>query len=271
MRRCFVCNRIIKTIENSVCDECKSNPFKVERLRDLLAKNGDLVELRKTYSRSFAYIKNTNTEKFWDKYFINTQNLKDQDGITRDRVLNAYKLKPKNTIRILDIGAGYGFIEELLSQNKKIEIYANDISKVAIKNLKTRFDGKFRTESIFTMKYPKNFFDTVFALEVLEHIPTHKIFMVLDKIKNILKAGGSFILSIPINEGLEQMSNNPNAHLRVYTEELINAELKIAGFKVKKIIPLYAFGRFYGVKKVLARILWWKWKPNDLVILAVKE
>jgi hypothetical protein len=67
------------------------------------------------------------------------------------------------------------------------------------------------------------------------------------------------------------MSNNPNAHLRVYTEELINAELKIAGFKVKKIIPLYAFGRFYGVKKVLARILWWKWKPNDLVILAVKE
>jgi len=60
--------------------------------------------------------------------------------------------------RVLDIGAGYGYIERLLRKDKSINIYGNDISKNAIDNLKKRFKGNFRVESLYKMKYNSGFF-----------------------------------------------------------------------------------------------------------------
>lgn len=252
-----------------ICRKCARKPFLVERARQILASINELSLLKKTYNSKFAEIKNLNTSSFWNSKLSQETNLENQDGMTKDRVKTAFGFLPRSAKKILDVGAGNGYVEELLS-GKDIKIFGNDISDVSIKNLKNRFKGQFRKESIYRMKYPKRSFDTVFALEVLEHVPPSKIFNLLIKIRQILTREGSLIISVPTNEGLEKMKNNPSGHIRTYTENLIKAELKIAGFKILKLKTLYAFKSFYNFKKISSKILRNRWKPNDIVILAKK-
>lgn len=249
-----------------MCKKCSSNPFKVEKCRQILAKEGNSNDLKKTYSGPFSEITNLNTSSFWNERLDGSSVLANQDGMTRDRIRAAFSCLPKSVRRVLDVGVGYGFIEEYLP--KDIEIYGNDISNIAIKNIKNKFKGNFRKESVYSMKYSKGFFDAVFMLEVLEHIPPSKILLILKKIKKIIKERGILIISIPLNEGLEKMSDNPNGHVREYTKDLIEAELKICGFRVIETKVLYAFKTFYYLKKIIAKILKNRWRPNNITIKA---
>jgi len=250
-----------------LCKKCARKPFFVERARQILASMNDINSLKGTYNLKYAEIKNLNSSSFWNKRLSDKTYLEKQDGMTKDRIKIAFSFLPRKSKKILDIGAGNGFIEELLSQ-KDIEIFGNDISSVSVKNLKSKFDGRFRKESIYDMKYPGKSFDAIFALEILEHVPPSKIFDLLTKIKRILRKEGCFIVSIPTNEGLEKMKNNPSGHVRTYTENLIRAELKIAGFKIIRLKTLYAFKNFYIFKKISSKLLRNKWKPNNIVLLA---
>lgn len=267
MNLCLICKSEKKY---PLCRKCAKKPFLVEKARQILSSINDLDSLRKTYNLQYAEIRNLNTASFWNRKLSKEANLEKQDGMTQDRVKTAFRFLPRNAKKILDIGVGNGFIEELLSR-KNIKIFGNDISSFSIKNLKNKFKGQFRKESIYKMKYPKKSFDTIFALEVLEHVPPNKIFQILTKIKEILKENGSFIISVPTNEGLEKMRNNPSGHTRTYTENLIRAELKIASFNIIKLKTLYAFKNFYALKKISSKFLRNRWKPNNIIILAKKS
>ena len=111
-------------------------------------------------------------------------------------------------------------------------------------------------------------------MEVLEHILPSKIFIALNEIKRVLKGNGELIMSVPLNEGLEELIKrgvNPNGHVRIYTPELVFAELKISGFRVQKRKLLYAFRNLYTLKKTLQNTIMKKrWKPNNLIIFARK-
>ncbi len=64
---------------------------------------------------------------------------------------------------------------------------------------------------------------------------------------------------------------NPNAHVRIYTPDLIKAELRIAGFKILKEKRLYAFHNFYGLKTLIAKhLLPRKFNQNNIIVLAQK-
>ena len=267
VNKCLICKVKDKF---PLCPMCRKKPFLVEKARQILASINDLETLKKTYNSEYAEVKNLNTFSFWNEALSNKTNLEKQDGMTKDRVKTAFKFLPRSTRNVLDIGAGNGFIEELIS-NKNIKIFGNDISGTAVKNLKNKFKGEFRKESVYKMRYPKKSFDVIFALEVLEHIPPIRIITLFKKIREFLRKNGSFIISVPTNEGLEKMKINPNGHTRTYTENLIRAELKIAGFRVLKLKTLYAFKNFYTFKKISSKILRNKWKPNDIVILAKQE
>jgi 2-polyprenyl-3-methyl-5-hydroxy-6-metoxy-1,4-benzoquinol methylase len=264
VKTCLICK---SQGEYPLCEKCSEKPFSVEKARQILASINDLNNLRKTYSLKYAEIKNLNSPSFWNKILSKVPELEKQDGMTKDRVRIAFSFLPKNAKRVLDIGAGNGFVEELLS-HKDIKIYGNDISSVSIKNLNSKFVGIFRKESIYRMSYPKKYFDAVFALEVLEHIIPSKIFDLLRKVKQILKKDGNFIISVPTNEGLEKMKTNPSGHVRTYTENLIRSELRIAGFRVVKLKTLYAFKSYYTLKKISSNLFRRRWKPNNIVLLA---
>src|SRR5438067_432547 len=74
-----------------------------------------------------------------------TQYLSDQDGLTKDRVKIASSYIPKQAIKILDVGAGYGFVEELLEKDDRLKIYGIDISQEGVQLLSKRFQGEFKT------------------------------------------------------------------------------------------------------------------------------
>ncbi len=265
--KCLECN---SNTGYPICDKCKQYPFLVEACRQKLASSRSLDLLKKTYTSSFAEVNNLNSKIFWDKNFENVGRLKDQDRMTRERVGVVAKLIPKGALTVLDIGIGLGFVEELIAKRKLIRLYGNDISSKAITSARERFAGQFKLESLNSMEYSKNYFDAVLLLEVLEHVSPSKTFSLLKKIGSYLKKEGVFVLSIPINEGLEYMSENPNGHVRVYTEKLIEAELNIAGFDLIILKKFYAFKNYYLVKKILSKILVNRWRPNVLVIQARK-
>jgi 2-polyprenyl-3-methyl-5-hydroxy-6-metoxy-1,4-benzoquinol methylase len=246
----------------------KKNPYIIEKLRQSLASKNNLDGLKVLYDKPTAQIPNLNTASFWNKRIEQDLDHVPPDGMTNDRIDIAYKFMPKNVNRILDIGAGYGYIEHLISKNKNIKIYGNDISENAIKNLNRRFSGNFRLESVYKMKYKPNMFDAIFMLEVLEHIPPGRTFKVLEDVKRFLTKNGSVIISVPTNEGLEKMQHNLNGHVRMYTKDLITAELRIAGFKVISVKTLSAFRNLYIFKKLISKVLRSKWEPNDIIIVA---
>src|SRR3972149_7277486 len=125
MKKCFVCH---KDNINMLCKICAINPFRVENYRQILARQRKLHLLKKTYSTSFPEIKDLNTPSFWDNKLAITKSIQQEDSMTKDRVKIAYKFLPKACKRVLDVGAGAGFLEEYLKKNKYLSIYANDFS-----------------------------------------------------------------------------------------------------------------------------------------------
>lgn len=247
----------------------KISSFEIEHKRTKLATNKKFSALRKFYSLKYPEITDLNSASFWDKRQSLREPLAKQDAMTRERVNIAANYLPNFVKQILDIGIGHGWLEERL-EKKDIKFHGNDISPKTIKNIKARFKGNFAVKSIYNLSYKKNNFEAVFLLEVLEHIPPSKTFQVLESIRKLLLPGGYFILSVPTNEGLEQMPNNPSGHVRMYTVPLITAELEMSGFRVLKVKTLFAFNKYVVLKKFIAQIVKNKWQPNDIVILAKK-
>jgi len=242
----------------------------LEKHRHLLALKGDLEGLRKTYEAKHKLF-DRNKPKFWDKLLTGGVGLSKQDPMTRDRIKIALGFLPGSANKVLDIGAGYGFIEELIQkEGRKISLCGIDISPSGAERLNSKFGNKFKVGDIRKIPYPSNSFDAIFVLEVLEHIAPAETFLAFNEVKRVLRPGGILIISVPTNETVDGFSKNPSGHLRIYTPELIRAELSLAGFEFVKWKKLYAFSRLYKLKSLVAWFLPKKFHPNNVVIKAKK-
>jgi len=98
--------------------------------------------------------------------------------------------------RILDLGCGNGRFIEVVG--KKVDYYGVDVSERLIEIAKKRYpDGKFFISQPLNLPFENNFFDKVFCLAVLHHIPSSKFRKVfLREIKRVLKPGGQVILAV---------------------------------------------------------------------------
>ncbi len=104
--------------------------------------------------------------------------------------------------RVLDVGCSSGyFSNHLLTKSK--EVYAIDINKDVIEFAKDHYkDVKFSWVSIEKAPYPKEYFDTIVALDIIEHCKNDK--KAIGEIKRILKRGGRLILSVPYRGPLDK-------------------------------------------------------------------
>lgn len=275
MKRCNVCK--LSATTRFLCNKCIEDPFRVEELRALLAEKTNLNDLKKTYRKGFAEIRDINSPEFWDKLLGESEEKEKekQSPVTRDRIKTVAKMIGESQDKLLDAGFGYGLIEKYLNKKGIIfDLHGIDISQKAVKRLREVIYGNFRVGSILEIPFTDKFFDVVLALEILEHIPPSKTFKAINELYRVLKGGGILIASVPLNEGLEEMYRrgiNPNGHVRVYTPELIKAELKIPGFKIQQEKYLFAFKNFYWFKDLLRKILLKsRWRPNNIIVLAVK-
>ena len=123
----------------------------------------------------------------------------------RFNVANSYLNQIGKTGSILDAGTGIGFFLPTLSRfGIRITVidYAHHTlaytksmcRKKKMKNI------KFIQGDLLTINFPKNSFDIINTLSVLEHIPPEKLPALMTKFKNWLKPGGYLIAGWP-NEG----------------------------------------------------------------------
>lgn len=250
--------------------------FQVENERASLAEKKDFKKLLKTYSKSLPEIKDFNTPRLWDT--LNTKGIRGKNPMDDDRVTIVNRLIKGKKIKVLNIGFGSASLEKkFFSRNHKENIDWNgiDISFASVKKARNEVSQvTFMLGNILRLTHEDESFDYVVSLEVLEHIQPRNTFHALREIFRVIKPGKYFIVSVPLNEELEKMltkGNNPNAHVRVYTPDLIKAELEIVGFKILKKKMLFAFHNFYRFKTLIATyILSKKFNPNNVIILAQK-
>ncbi len=256
------------------------NPFDLEKKRAELSEQNKLNILSKTYDRSYPVIYDKNSAKFWDE--LNTEcndytNNNNPMAIDRVRIVN--KLIYGKNIKVLNIGFGSASLENnYFTNNQKITNVSwagIDISHKSVNYAKKKYPyANFEVGNIRKLGFDNNIFDYVICLEVLEHIQPYHTFEALSELFRVIKKNGNLIVSVPLNEGLQMLiSNNinPNGHVRVYTSSLIKAELKISGFNIFDEQYLYAFKKYYKLKKfIVTRFIKNYRKPNNIIIVARK-
>jgi ubiquinone/menaquinone biosynthesis C-methylase UbiE len=277
--QCIFCNA--KTDREQMCHSCKSDPFKVEKFRQILAKKSDLLNLKNTYMNGYASFENINSPDMWDFYMKYHTSVEKDNKTTIRRIKQTIRLLPHNIHSILDIGVGYAFLYEAINKSmRNVSLAGVDISGEAIQNIKQKIVGDFRVGSADMLPWEDNRFDTVLMLETLEHIPVFSLHKVLSEARRVLNDDGYLIVSVPVYEKLETCTFkcpvcksiiNPNGHVRAYTPELIQSELKMANFVIKDVKKIWPESRIYPAMPVLNDLYTDKFKPINVIVKCTKE
>lgn len=254
----------------------KISAFQVERLREKLAILNKIDDFKKTYSLTFAEIPDNNTPEFWDRINERKHIRWSDSPMTAQKIDIISGYITNGNYRVLNVGCGSGDLENIIFNKQKKNIlkwYGVDFSKRSINSCKKEFSNAvFVVGDIRKLGFKKKEFDLIVLMEILEHIRPVQLFGVLKYIKILLKKEGKLIISIPLNEGLDEMIKkgiNPNAHVRDYKPKIIETELKIAGFDIVDEKYLFAFSNFYRIKSFIVKYLLKGYRePNNMVILA---
>ncbi|MEW6295905.1 MAG: class I SAM-dependent methyltransferase [Candidatus Diapherotrites archaeon] len=133
----------------------------------------------------------------------------------------------------LDVGCAYGLITNEL--NKIVPAQGIDISRTAVKKAKKNYPHvKFRQGSVTDIPFPGNSFSTIFAGEVIEHVPdTKKMF---SEFRRVLKKNGNIIIIAPEFNFLknlivalfywEKIYDPLGEHVRYYPKKTLKKILK---------------------------------------------
>lgn len=246
-----------------------SDPFDLEFKRDFYSKRLQTKKFKSLYSKKYPEISNTNSGKMWDVLNFSRRELHNSP-IYKDKILQITKYLQDKKGNLLNVGFGNGVLEQRINN---YNLFGIDISEKSVKNIKRKIEGDFRVGNILRIPYKSNLFDCVLCLDVLEHISPRNTFKALKEINRVAKKNSILIISVPLNEGLEEMLQNginPNAHVRVYTENILKMELKISGFDVEKLIFLSAFNKNYSIKKLINGFLNLR-ESNLLIVIARKK
>jgi SAM-dependent methyltransferase len=149
-------------------------------------------------------------------------------------------IKPHCKGNILEIGSGIGNISRYFAE-EGAEITLSDFDDSYFPRLEEQFGkypnmkGIYRidfSDKELTSKYPEltGQFDTVFALNVVEHIEDH--LQALKNAKLLLKKGGNVVILVPAFQSLFNGFDRQLGHYRRYTESSLKNLLEAADFDV---------------------------------------
>ncbi len=240
-----------------------------ENYRKKLLAAGKYRQLLKTYKDQKHFLKDENSGEFWDDIFATRPGVFPMETWRMETITNLIDCDKS----ILNLGVGRGDLEEyLIKKCDHLTYLGTDITPKTVEKLRGKFpDLHFQEGDLLSLSPKKYQFDQILLLEVLEHIKQNETFPVLKHIYSITKPGGRFIVSVPVNEGLEEMLPvNPNSHMRMYSEALVTFELETVGFTVEKVYWASAFGSYFKLKQFLNKILY-RWEPNNLILVCRKR
>lgn len=141
--------------------------------------------------------------------------------------------------KILEIGCGQGFNCFIYSKKSKTKVYGVDFSKEDIRIAKSRYPSiEFKLMNAEKMKFKKNTFDVVYALDVLEHVD--KLDKVIKEVNRVLKKNGKFIVNVPHPKSEEWLLKiRPTYfkeihHVRIFKDEDMEKAVLKNGFELVK-------------------------------------
>jgi len=143
--------------------------------------------------------------------------------------------------KVLDIGCGFGiFVGAALKKHPKNEVWGVDISKVAVKDNAVKYPkAKFLYGKVGSLEdIPDNYFDVVFAGEILEHLQRPQ--QLFEDAHRALKKGGTFICTTPLD-----LNVNSPEHLWFFHKEDMIDFYKFNGFEEVELIELP------GIEKII--------------------
>ena len=150
--------------------------------------------------------------------------------IILDSIRRHLNLQPNSMI--LDIGCGSGLMLNALEEMGHTS--GMDMSSEAIQFSKEIFSGPVNQGFLpDQVPYPKNVFELVTALDVIEHIDDDVAS--LEAIKSLLSPSGKAIITVPAYMFLWSQFDEMNEHKRRYTLTELQQKLIKAGFHIEKI------------------------------------
>ncbi|MDO8424812.1 MAG: class I SAM-dependent methyltransferase, partial [bacterium] len=99
--------------------------------------------------------------------------------------------------KVLDLGCGNGRYFEYFKE-KKVNYWGVDGSEKLIELAKKRYPGaNFQIANALSLPFPDNFFDKIFCIAVLHHIPSEELReRFFQEAKRVLKPGGILIITV---------------------------------------------------------------------------
>lgn len=149
----------------------------------------------------------------------------------------AHEIATHVTTPVLEIGAGTGNLSTYFLQHKPL--YLTDLDSGLVKHLKKRFakEKNVFTDTLNISKKPtkkyQNFFQSVYAINVLEHIEDDK--KALENIHMLLKKRGKLLLLVPAKKRAYTKLDNELGHYRRYEKEELIEKLETTGFVIDRI------------------------------------
>ena len=103
----------------------------------------------------------------------------------------------KDGEKVLDLGCGNGRYFEFF-KNKSIEYIGVDSSEELVKIAQKKYPGvKFQIADALKLPFPDNYFDKIYSIAVLHHIPSEELrIRFLEEAKRVLKQDGYLILTV---------------------------------------------------------------------------
>ncbi len=144
---------------------------------------------------------------------------------------------------ILEVGAGRGKIIEILAQNSEKQFTLLELDKNFFDILNNKFNSKnIKVLEERTQNIKENKFDTIFYLDVIEHIEDDKF--ELDTAYNLLKKNGHLIIIVPAFQILFSKFDQKVGHFRRYRKEFFKRYSEEKNLKIKKLVYFDLLGFF---------------------------
>jgi SAM-dependent methyltransferase len=149
--------------------------------------------------------------------------------------------------RVLEMGFGTGLTTRVLIESG-VQVEIVEGSQVLTEVARARHDGLVVHQAMFEEFEPSELYDAVLALHVLEHVDDPAA--ILAVIRGWLKPGGVLVCVVPNRESLHRRiavemglhdeldhlspSDVMVGHQRVYSMDLLRADVEAAGFDVEQ-------------------------------------
>lgn len=151
------------------------------------------------------------------------------------------KIKPHCKGEILEIGSGIGNMSQYFIEDGA-NLTLSDIEESYFPRLQKKIGKRENLKGMYQLDFSdkdleKNHpeligqFDTVFALNVVEHIPDHE--QALKNAHKLLRKGGKVVILVPAFQSLFNQFDEQLDHQRRYTTNTLKFLIEGNGFKVK--------------------------------------